>query len=183
MASVKKNKKNSKNTMAALAANLAAGTQTYASKLTAILVDGNAYTTAQAVSELQALVDLRSAVNAAYATYKGKLADERAKSPALTAFVDGYASFIMTAFSGQPEILAAFGLAPKKARQPLTAEQKTAATVKRNATRKARGIVSKKERMAKQGNVTGIIVTPVVSPAASPAKAADPNASPNGAAR
>ena len=157
-------KKNSKKKMAALAASMATGTQKYSATLTAILVDGKPYTPAQAITLLQAFVALRSAVDAANAAYKGKLADERAEGPALVTFLDGYESFVMTAFNGQPEILADFGLAPKKARTPLTAEQKAAATVKRNATRKARGIIPKKEKMAIKGNVTGILVTPVTSP-------------------
>jgi hypothetical protein len=65
--------------------------------------------------------------------------------------------------------LADFGLQPPKARAPLTSEQKTAATVKAIATRKARGTTSKKQKLAISGHVIGVTVTPITEPAASPA--------------
>ena len=71
---------------------------------------------------------------------------------------------VRTAFGGQADVLADFGLAPKKARAPLTVEQMAAAAAKRKATRAARGTTSKKaSKKGIKGAVTGIVVTPIVA--------------------
>jgi hypothetical protein len=57
--------------------------------------------------------------------------------------------------------VASFGKKPKKARTPLTLEQKEAAAAKRAATRKARHVMGKKQRRAIQAP----------APAAAPGKA------------
>jgi hypothetical protein len=175
MSSVKKNK--SKNAYAGLAVKLAAGAQQYLSGVNQILVNGGTYTSAQVVAQMNALIALRSAVTAAQAIVKGKLAEESSKGPVLTAFLDGFVSYVETAFSGQPDVLAAFGLAPKKARTPLTGAQQALATAKRNATRKARGIGKKKDRMAIKGDVTGLIMTPVTA-SSTPSPAPGPTGTP-----
>ena len=50
-------------------------------------------------------------------------------------------------FKKQPDVLNDFGFHLTQ-RHPLTAEQKAAANAKRQATRRARGIVGKKQRKA-----------------------------------
>ena len=134
---------------------------------------------------LQLLVTLRQAVDAAEAVAKAKLAAEGAQAPALLSLMAALVQFVKLSFSGSPDVLADFGLKPKKARTPMTAEQKAAANAKRKATREARGITTKAAKKAKTGNVVGVTITPVVAPvAANPSPAAvvtqptAPNASP-----
>jgi hypothetical protein len=164
--------KRNKNGVAALAEQLAAGTQKRLSTVNTIYVEGSTYTPAQVEALLQSLAKLRDSVDAAHAAYKGTLAEERSKGPALMAFFDAFVSYVEAAFRGQPEALADFGLQPKKPRKPLTAEQQAAAKAKGAATRKARGTMSKKQKLAIKGKVTGVVVTPVTEPAA--ANAATP---------
>jgi hypothetical protein len=176
-------KKTSKTSVAALAEKLAAGTQKYLANQNSILVEGGTFTAQQVIAQLNALAALRQAVDAAKAVVKGKVADERAKAPALVLFMDAYEGFVRSAFGNKPEVLADFGLAPKKVRTPPTAEQLAAAKAKRAATRKARGIMRKKDKLALKGNVTGVLVTPVTEPAPVPAVTPAPSPAPNGAAR
>ena len=77
-------------------------------------------------------------------------------------------------FGTQADVLADFGLAPEKARTPLTVEQKAAAAAKREATRVARGTKGAKAKKGIKGAVTGVVMTPVV--------AAEPVAPPTGTA-
>jgi TPP-dependent 2-oxoacid decarboxylase len=63
--------------------------------------------------------------------------------------------------------LADFGLQPQKARTPMTVEQKAAAKAKAEATRKARGTTSKKQKLAVTGNVVGVTVTPITASSSS----------------
>ena len=88
----------------------------------------------------------------------------------MRAFLVAFVSFVRGTFGESPEVLADFGLLPKKVRKPLTVEQLAAAKAKRAATRKARGTTSKKQKLAVKGDVTGVVVTPIT--ATSPAKVA-----------
>ncbi len=111
----------------------------------------------------QLLVDLRAAVVTAQAVEKAKLVAESAQRPAILVLMDGFEAFAKLIYSEQPAALVDFGLAPKKTRRKLTAEQQTAATAKRLATRKARGTGGSRQKAAIKGDVTGVVVTPIVS--------------------
>jgi hypothetical protein len=162
--------KDNKNTEAALAEQLAAGTQKHLSTLAQIMVGGSTITPAQAQTQLGAISALRTGVTAARTTLEAKIATETAQLPALRTFLVAYVAFVRGTFGNSPDVLADFGLPPKKAKTPLTVEQKAAALAKHEATRKARGTTGKKARLAVKGNVTGVVVTPVTTPAADPSK-------------
>jgi hypothetical protein len=84
--------------------------------------------------------------------------------PAHRVVMEAYASFVKAAFSQSPDVLADFGLTPRKARAQLTVEQKAAAVAKRAATREARHVMGRQQRKAVKGGVTGVIVTSVTVP-------------------
>ena len=105
------------------------------------------------------------------ATVKEKLAAEAAQAPALHDLLVAYVAFVRATFSSA-SVLADFGLAPKKARTPLTVEQKAAAKAKRDATRAARGTMGKKAKLAVKGDVTGVEITPVTASTAQAAPVA-----------
>ena len=151
----------SKSNEAALAEQLAAGTQKHLATIAQLIVGSSTYTPAQAETQLKAFAALRNDVDAARATVKAKLADEAAQAPTMRVFILAFITYVQAAFGNSPDILADFGLAPKKVAVPLTAVQKAAAAAKRKATREARGTMGKKARLAVKGNVTGIVVTPV----------------------
>ena len=159
---------------AVLAVKLAAGTQKHLSTVTQVLVGSGTFTPAQVETQLQAFSTLRTDVDTAKAAVKAKLVDEAAQAPPLRAFFIAFIAFVRAAFGNSPDILADFGLQPKKVRVPLTALQKAAAAAKRKATREARGTKGPKAKLAVTGNVTGITVTPITSGTA-PEPAAPPS--------
>jgi hypothetical protein len=157
-----------KNAMATRVGGLIVGTRKHftngsqqlslAGGATSVTVDG-------AVSELQTFVTNRGAVVAAQATAKAKVDAETAQMAALLAFISAFEEFIRFTFGSSPEALADFGLAPPKARTPLTAEQKAVAAAKRKATREARGTAGAKQKQAVHGNVTAALVVTPAAPA------------------
>ena len=102
---------------------------------------------------------------AAQATARATVSAENEQLPALLAFLVAYVAFIKGTFGNAPETLADFGVPPKKAPKPPTAETKAAAAVKRMATRKARGTCGSQHKKLVKGNVTGVVVTPITAPA------------------
>jgi hypothetical protein len=176
---------NTKSNEAVLAVKLAAGTQKYLSTATQLFVGDGTFTPAEVEAKLQSLATLRNDVDTAKSAVKAKLEDERNQGPALRGFLLSFVSFVRAAFGGSPDVLAEFGLAPKKVRKPLTAEQRAAAKAKRESTRKARGTMGKKEKLAIKGNVTGVEVIPVTAsqPLPSLAVSGAPATVPNGAVR
>jgi hypothetical protein len=155
--------KRSKTAESTLAASLAAGTQKHLSTMTSIMVGGSTTTPAAAEAQLTALSTLRTSVDAARTALEAKIATETAQLPALRVFLVAFVAFVRGTFGNSPDVLADFGLAPKKARTPLTTEQKAARAAKAKATRAARGTTGKKAKLAVKGNVTGVVVTPVTS--------------------
>jgi hypothetical protein len=181
-------KNQNSNKEADLATAMIAGTQKHFSSVPQLTFGEGTLTPAQVEAQLQALATLRSDVNAARIVMEAKLSAERAKSPALRAFLRDYVSFVMATFGKSPETLADFGLKPRKAPKPLTAEQAAAKAAKAKATRKARGTVGKKKKLATKGDVAGLVSSPItvtlntpqLAPVAAPAPSTNP---PNGSAR
>jgi hypothetical protein len=144
----------------------------------ALPVGTSTMTVAAVLGQLQTIVDNRAAVVAAQATAKAKVAAEKAAMPALNVILHAFVAFIRFTFGSDPEALADFGLAPHKVPAPQTAEQKAVAAAKREATRKARGTTSAKQKKSVKGNVTAaLVVTPATpAPAEAPVAPAAPAA-------
>jgi len=173
-----------KQEQADLAKQLIAGTQKRLSNVGQLTFGGGTYTPAQVEAELQTLVTLRADADAAKAAAKAKIAAEKAQLPALRAFTLAYVALVKAMFGTSPDVLADFGLQPKKVGKAPTPEQKAAAKAKREATRKARGVIGSRKRAAIKGDVTGVIVTPVTAaqPAQQTASSAS-NATPQGSSK
>jgi hypothetical protein len=152
-----------KKTAADLAETLIAGTQKHLAN-GQMQFAGGVFTEAQIVAELKQLVALRTDVETARAATRAKVDAERAKAPAIRSFMSAFVQAVKVAFGTQADVLVDFGLAPKKARTPLTVEQMAAAAEKRKATRAARGTKSAKAKKGIKGAVTGVIVTPITAP-------------------
>ena len=102
-------------------------------------------------------------MDAAKAALEAKFADATAQAPALLEFMLEFVGFVRTTFGNSPDILADFGLKPKKAKRSLTTDQQAVAVAKRASTREARGTKGKRAKLAIHGDVTGVVVTPVTS--------------------
>jgi hypothetical protein len=145
----------------------------------ALTFGGTDRTVDTVTTALQTFVDLRDAVEAARTDARAKVIAERAQEAALLVLIGEFVKFLRAAFGADANALADFGLKPPKAHTPMTAEAKAVAAAKREATRKARGITTKKERMATKGNVTAkLVVTPVVGAEPTPVAAPAPTAAP-----
>jgi hypothetical protein len=133
-----------------------------------------AYTTASLVQLFQSLGNAIAATNAAQTSAKDAVAAMRVAEKQVNPVILGFTEFLRTSFGTAAATLADFGLEPKKAPAPLTAQAKTAAVAKRLATRQARGTTSKKQKLAVKGDVTGVVVTPVTSAPAPASPVAQP---------
>jgi len=153
--------KKTKQNETARAQQLIAGLQKHFANVASLTFASASHTTAEITSGLQTLVNLRKAVDDAKAASKAKLAAEAAQAPALLARMDDFASFVKVTFAKSPDVLADFGLKPKKVPTPLTAEQKAAAKAKRDATRKARGTRGSRQKKSVKGAVAGVVITPI----------------------
>lgn len=146
-----------------------------------------AYTTATLVGLFQSLADAIAATDATHAADKDAVTALRETQTHVAPVLLAYKRWLLTTYGKATQTLADFGVQPRKARTPRTSEQNAAAAAKRAATRKARGTVGKKKKLAVKGDVTGVKVTPVTNaggstPAASPAEpapTAGPAASPS----
>jgi hypothetical protein len=169
----------SKAGVVARAQALIAGANKHFANATQVTIAGQSLTLAQIVEKLQALVDLRTAVDAAKASTQAKLAAEQAQAPSLRTFMGAFVMSVKAAHHNSPDVLADFGIHPKSPTTQ-TVETKTAAVAKRASTRAARHTVGSKQRLAIKGDVTGVTLTPIVAtpPAATPpttAPASDPS--------
>jgi hypothetical protein len=162
------------------AQQLVAGAQKHFPNGAQELSFGSSTRTVTALTQLlQSIVDLREAVITSQSTARARVDAENAQLPALLAVSSEFETFVRSTFAKQPEVLADFGLAPRKARKPLTTEQLTAAAAKRKATRDARRVMGTQQRKAVKGDVTGVVVTPVTSPATPQAPGAPPSKTPD----
>jgi len=122
------------------------------------------YTSASVVQVLQDLVSAMQARDAAETSAKDALTAAQATQAKVGPILRAYERLVLVTFAGATQTLADFGLAPPKARTPLTAQQLAARAAKARATRIARGTMSKKKKLAVKGDVTGVVVTPVTAP-------------------
>jgi hypothetical protein len=134
-------------------------------------LDGIPYTTAALVQLFQSLANAITAVTAGQAQATELVASMRAVEAKVGPVFLALKTNLLGTYGTSTSTLADFGLQPKKARTPMTAEQKAASAAKAKATRAARGTTSKKQKLTVTGNVTGITVTPVTTVTA-PAPAA-----------
>jgi hypothetical protein len=145
------------------AGQLLAGIEKHFANVASLTFASTAHVTADIVKALKSLIAMRAAVETAKAASKAAVADEATDAPAIRALMADFDAFVKSQYSKSPDVLADFGLEPKKARTPTPAVKKAAAVAKREATRKARGTTGKKAKLAVKGDVVDVVVTPVHS--------------------
>jgi hypothetical protein len=162
----------SKSRDVARATIMIAGIAKHYASTSSLMVDGASHTPAQLMASLQALVDMRKTVDDARAALMTRIETEKAQAPAARKLIAALVIVVKGSFGNSPDVLADFGVTPKKAPTPLTVEQKAAAAAKRSATRAARHTMGTKQRKGVKGQVTGIsITTHTASPPAAPSPA------------
>jgi hypothetical protein len=139
-----------------------------------LLIGNVAFTQNSLVELFQSLANARMAADAAHARAKDALSVARETDAKVSPVLRTYKSILLDTYGNTSDVLTDFGLEPRKGRKPQTGEQMAAATVKRRATRQARGTVGNRKKLAIKGGVTGIAVTPVTSATSSSPHAAEP---------
>jgi hypothetical protein len=161
----------------ARAEDLSAGTtKHYPNDADTLAFGGAKYTVKEVQANLAEIEALRTATIEAQANAKARAAAEKARLPTLFAFLIAYVAFVKATFGDTVDVLADFGLAPRKAPRPLTPEEKALAKAKRKATREARGTKGPVARLATVGNVVGVTVTPITKPPATGGGGTPPHA-------
>jgi hypothetical protein len=163
--------KSSKVAFVTRAQQLLAGTKKHFANAGTLSFSSGSVTPAQIEASLQTLIDLRQGVDAAKAASKARINDEATQAPPLLRQLTEFQAFVRVTFAHSPDVLADFGLQPRKAPTPLTVEQKAAAAAKAKATRAARHTMGKQQKKAVKGTTP-----PVVSPSPSSPVATGPAA-------
>ena len=120
-----------------------------------------AYTTADLVQAFQGHAGALAVVSAAHANLRDALTALRASEAKVAPLRRAFTSFLRATFSQGAAELGDFGLQPPKARAPLDVGKRVLATARAKATRKARGTLGPKQKLAVKGDVTGVVITPV----------------------
>ena len=164
------------------ATNLAAGVTKRLSAMTTIMIDNSAETPTEIEDKLMGFVRDREGVSVTKAAYEAAIAKASASQAVVVPFMGRLTAYVRATFGNATEILVDFGIAPLKARTPLTAEEKVAANAKREATRKARGVMGSARATPEstRGRRSGGQITPVTEPATAPMA---PLAAPQGCSR
>ena len=139
-------------------------------------VGATTFTVTSLVQLLGSLIAAIEAVNAAQVSASNAVANLKAVKANVSPVVSAVVRVVAAMFASDAAVLADFGLKARKARAPLTTEQKAAAKAKAEATRIARGTKGPKAKKAIKGNVTGVQITPIVAPTASEPATAQPAA-------
>jgi hypothetical protein len=138
---------------------LIAGVQKFLASYPSLSVDGQTMTPTAIVQFLQDRINASQAAQAAEAARTAALKDESDVRAKTTAPRQSLRQMVQGMYSGSPDDLAVFGLKPKKASSE-TATTRAAAAVKAKATRKARGTLGPKAKLAITGSSTPVTPTP-----------------------
>ena len=174
-----------KNDQAAQVKQLISGTNKhYPNGSAQLLVGGATFTVTSLTQLMQDFVNTREAVESSKAATKAKIQTEATQSPSQLAVISAFVKVVRGTFGNSADALADFGLAPPKARAPMTAEAKAVAAAKRAATRKARGTMGKNQKKPIKGDVKAtLVVTPANGSAPVAAPASPPVVVPTGSAQ
>jgi hypothetical protein len=166
----------------ARATQLSAGLQKHLASETSFPFASQTYTPVQITNAAAQLVSVYAGAASAKATYAAKVAAERAQAPSLIGLMTDFEEYVRVRFANSPDVLADFGIAPKKAPTPLTAEEKAVAAARRASTRKARGITGSKAKKSIKGSVLSAVLVPVTAAPPVTAPSAEPTAPAAGSA-
>jgi hypothetical protein len=141
-------------------------------------------TTAQMVTVLQARINAAQAASTAKTAFHAAVVACDQEEEETESLVEGLRQNILTMYSASPQILSDCGISPRKPRKPLTPQQKVIAAAKAEATRKARGTMSAKQKATIKGTSPATVVihtdgsdASATPPASAPAAPATTNGS------
>jgi hypothetical protein len=157
--------------------NLSDGLVKHASDIPELVLGTQTIKNADMVSLIGQVITSKKATASARVTYLAAVASEHTVDLAQAQFLDDLRQTLRARFSTSSTTLADFGLSARQRAKP-TPQTLVAAAAKAEATRKARGTKGSKQLADVQGNVTGVVVTPVVAGAPEPAPTNAPATAP-----
>jgi hypothetical protein len=129
------------------------------------------YTSAQLVTLMQSVADAMTKETAAQKAARDAVTELKNLQAQAHPVILEYRRQLDSMFGSASQVLADFGMLPRKARTPLTVDQKAAAKAKRDATLAAKGKKpSAKATSAAQGTTAAPAQPAPAVPAATPAK-------------
>jgi hypothetical protein len=153
-------------TLAKRVRDLVAGTQKHPPSGQFTLA-GQEFTAQSLILALQSLENAISKVDTAKAGWNDALKELTTTRAKVDPVMGAYRSWVEAMYGTAPATLAEFGLAPRKARTPMTTEKKVVAVAKREATRTARHTAGPKQKAGIKGDVkVEIVKTPAAAPPA-----------------
>jgi hypothetical protein len=146
---------------------LADGLTKHAAAIPQMVIGGVTTTPADAGTKLQARITVAKAVVTTRATWQNAVAADETATEQTKTFLSGLRQTLLAAFAGQIDVLADFGLTPRKV-AVLTPAERAASALKAQATRAARNTLGKVQKAAITANVT---ITPATATPVKPASA------------
>ncbi len=146
------------------------GLTKHASTIPQLVIGAVSMTPADVSTKLESRIAVAQAVDSTRATWRNAVAVDDTATEQLKPFLSGLRQTLLAAFSGQVDVLADFGLTPRK-KAVLTTTERAAAALKAKATRAARGTLGKNQKADITTNVkvNAATVTPMVTvPAPAP---------------
>jgi hypothetical protein len=125
---------------------IVSGLQKHEADLTSIVLAGTSYKTADIITIVQGLINSAQLVLSNRATWQASIVadeNERAKNKP---FMSGLRAAIRAAYGGSIDVLADFGLTPRKIPAVRTPQEKAEAAAKAKATRAARHTMGSKQK-------------------------------------
>jgi D-serine deaminase-like pyridoxal phosphate-dependent protein len=152
---------------------LADGLTKHQAILSMVVVDGAQFTAPQAVSELDEIISAADLAVTSHAAWLAAVQADLQKLSSSATFVAGLRQAVMAAFGKQVDVLADFGLKPRKS-VVRTPEQKQEAAAKAKATRAARHTMGKRQRAA----ITGATAAAAAAASSEPPAPTSPSTTP-----
>jgi hypothetical protein len=146
-------------------AKLMAGFRKHGKGLT-FNVAGKRYTVPDILRLLQGRIDAGDTVSAAKAAFHAAVAADRAEVESTEPLLAAIRQTLLITLSASPEVLADFGLAPKKPRRALTVKEKSVAVEQAQATRVARHTMGSRQKRLVTGDATPREPAPAAPPLA-----------------
>jgi|CZKU01.1.fsa_nt_gi hypothetical protein len=140
------------------------GLNKHEAALPAVAIAGASVKTTAIITTLQSRIDSAKAVLSTRATWQAAVQSDGDLRDKTKTFVAALKQAILVAFAGQIDVLADFGLTPRKVRV-LTPAEKLAAATKAKATRAARHTMGSKQKAAITGAVTPTVPATPTDPA------------------
>jgi hypothetical protein len=146
------------------------GLTKHAATLTSLFIGGVAVANKDIITTVQPRIDTATAAESTRASWQMAVQASRAERAETKAFVSGLRQALLVAYAGQIDVLADFGLTPRKPRVVST-DTKIVAAAKAKATREARHTLGKKQKSGIHGAVPSTISVATGASTSTPAPA------------